>query len=1227
VTPTQRDLESPSVDSRRHQAQVNDQTFSVCDNKLAPMQCKGTLISSTVTCQEAIILCESWPSWLFGLGPLQVSCSTIYIQDPFADLSAILSSSYPQVRVLHMREFDPRVDISIILLIQGSPRWLRSLFSRLEDAHKVIASVSHGSFPECPEGWRQVALNSQLGGSVIDGTWKILYRGFATPISAPISYPRTLGHVLDPMVRSIPWRQSEQMGRETGEGVLFRDAIHMDGFLPKQRPLIQVCCKQVLSPTGWAIRQLTAKELARAYDLPTRIGQSFESWSIKKLPWLSTAPVKLLQYVGQSLLGGGIIQSMNWLNVEEQRDSVKKVTGYKQSCTGKSCTEKELSGMDEHSEVNEEVWLQQFSKAVKSDDAATPTHLWNDRVWRRPHSKVQLGKFKKRYASCPLDVIRSCLLHRWRRNVLRSLLMYLQTKFGVDWCARPRDDWSEDLLKDLESGAECIMRAMGADWWEWTAGSRLFFWRWPGNHQAAARDGYPLYVIEDLPRYKRPQPQEKHPEIRKKVAEKLESVRSKKYIDKGEVLSLTSYFWVAKGDSDIRMVYDASRSGLNQALWAPNFGLPTVDMLVRGVHESTWMGDLDIGEMFLNFCLHPELRPYCGVDLKPYFPDEGEKHRSLWERWQRCMMGLKPSPYVCIKGLQLALEVVRGDRLDEKNAFKWQAVKLNLPGDEAYTPCKPRLSRLKNDSGDLAALILSYVDDMRAADGSEEDCWGAMHQVSTLLSYLGIQVASRKTRPPTQRSGAWAGSVVVTDKYGVGVKATQEKWDKAKRLVETLLEWVEAGEPMKRKELESIRGSLVYLQRTYPAITPYLKGLHLTIDSWRPGRTAEGWKIPGYNDTEAQGCSAPPDEVLPVTRLRSDILSLRRMLASNCPPVRYVRSQRLSVALYGFGDASGSGFGRTIGDAHQLKYSHGIWGRDDEGASSNFRELNNLVIALEEGMAEGYLENTELWVFTDNSTAESVFFKGHSSSPKLNDLALRLRTLEMNGKLKIQMVHIAGTRMIEQGTDGLSRGDFMEGVMTGRSILNFVPLNRSALDRQPEILNWLKSWVPFRSLIRLKIEDWYDKGHGLIGGSKDTYGVWMPTEMEEGWLIWDPPPAIADIAVEQLEESRHKRKHLNHIFVSPRLMTYCWRKKLSKICDVLFEIPPGARCFWPSCEHEPLIIGLTLRFALCSPWQVKRGTGILELEGSLREVWKTKDGHERTLLREFCLRPQRMEGM
>ena len=36
-----------------------------------------------------------------------------------------------------------------------------------------------------------------------------------------------------------------------------------------------------------------------------------------------------------------------------------------------------------------------------------------------------------------------------------------------------------------------------------------------------------------------------------------------------------------------------------------------------------------------------------------------------------------------------------------------------------------------------------------------------------------------------------------------------------------------------------------YVVKTYPWINPYMKGLHLTIDSWRPFRGPDGFKLQG----------------------------------------------------------------------------------------------------------------------------------------------------------------------------------------------------------------------------------------------------------------------------------------------------------------------------------------------------------------------------------------------
>ena len=53
------------------------------------------------------------------------------------------------------------------------------------------------------------------------------------------------------------------------------------------------------------------------------------------------------------------------------------------------------------------------------------------------------------------------------------------------------------------------------------------------------------------------------------------------------------------------------------------------------------------------------------------------------------------------------------------------------------------------------------------------------------LQYLGIQDAVQKTRPPSRNiPSAWAGTVFLTDQDTVRMTVMQEKWDKAKVLLE-----------------------------------------------------------------------------------------------------------------------------------------------------------------------------------------------------------------------------------------------------------------------------------------------------------------------------------------------------------------------------------------------------------------------------------------------------------
>jgi hypothetical protein len=133
----------------------------------------------------------------------------------------------------------------------------------------------------------------------------------------------------------------------------------------------------------------------------------------------------------------------------------------------------------------------------------------------------------------------------------------------------------------------------------------------------------------------------------------------------------------------------------------------------------------------------------------------------------------------------------------------------------------------------------------------------------------------------------------------VYVKVTQERWDKTRKMVHDI--WQEysdrqtefpvevLGEDsaggLNHNQLERRKGFLVYVVQAYPSLVPYLKGIHLTLNSWRSGRNEDGWKQTraDMEHLRRNGCpeetmkslsDEAPRLVMPVPRLEQDLKSL-----------------------------------------------------------------------------------------------------------------------------------------------------------------------------------------------------------------------------------------------------------------------------------------------------------------------------------------------------------------
>jgi hypothetical protein len=138
--------------------------------------------------------------------------------------------------------------------------------------------------------------------------------------------------------------------------------------------------------------------------------------------------------------------------------------------------------------------------------------------------------------------------------------------------------------------ADAMRRVTVTTWWEWKNGSRPFYWAWDEDRQIPMRDGIHLWIREKMvPSWIRLQKAPKDPATLRKVVDKLMVARDKGCISMEEVKSLIFFFDVPKGLDDIRMVYDGTKSGLNAAMWAPWFPLPTVDSALRSVVPGTFM--------------------------------------------------------------------------------------------------------------------------------------------------------------------------------------------------------------------------------------------------------------------------------------------------------------------------------------------------------------------------------------------------------------------------------------------------------------------------------------------------------------------------------------------------------------------------------------------------------------------------------------------------------------
>jgi hypothetical protein len=146
--------------------------------------------------------------------------------------------------------------------------------------------------------------------------------------------------------------------------------------------------------------------------------------------------------------------------------------------------------------------------------------------------------------------------------------------------------------------------------------------------------------------------------------------------------------------------------------------------------------------------------------------------------------------------------------------------------------------------------------------------------------------------------------------------------------------------------------------QTYTTMLPYLKGVHLTIDSWRAHRDDEGWRIKEDRGSPLEEePETAPSQVKVVPRLARDLEALKELTVAEEPPEIRVHPVTTASVAFIYGDALGAGFGQSLWllRAEEVDVFYGLWDQQAVGKSSNWREFYDQVLGIERGLEDGML--------------------------------------------------------------------------------------------------------------------------------------------------------------------------------------------------------------------------------------------------------------------------------
>jgi hypothetical protein len=278
---------------------------------------------------------------------------------------------------------------------------------------------------------------------------------------------------------------------------------------------------------------------------------------------------------------------------------------------------------------------------------------------------------------------------------------------------------------------------------------------------------------------------------------------------------------------------------------------------------------------------------------------------------------------------------------------------------------------------------------------------------------------------------------------------------------------------------------------------------------------------------------------------------------------RVVRLRHAATLVPTFGDGSGTGTGGTfkLPTDFKLQMWKGKWRPSVYHFPSVWKELATLeetLLRLRASADKATVHGTTVFYFTDNSGVYWIATNGSSRSLNLHKLIGRIRRLELELDCFLQVVHVPGLVLIDQGTDGLSRGVWMSSC---QHLAEEDHLTRAIFAPLPFDRHLIEQYVS-----RLENHD----------------GSWTYYHWDQPWqtraclgklTVWFPPPELAhQVLAFVLNTWMELPQATSGLFFIPRVMETNWRKLSRFLGEMDLIFPHTQQLHSPPVLPIPVVV-------------------------------------------------------